>query len=159
MTDSAKPEGQATTKTPDQESIRALPVVGHLTALLGLSQYEDGHGHTLSGNALHCAGEAAPRQLTKHDADQLRGKVGEAAVTASFASSVGIDPGEFELKMTEDTLKNDPKFSEMLERGRARVVADMAGKIAGDILSGQYDLGTLESPLHTACKTGKDRER
>src|SRR5688572_20419380 len=109
MTDSAKPEGQATTKTPDQESIRTLPVVGHLTAPLGLSQYEDGHGHTLSANTLHCAGEVAPRQLTKHDADQLHTQVAAAALAASMASSFGIDPGALERELTEGTLENDPR--------------------------------------------------
>jgi hypothetical protein len=94
MTDPTKPEGRATTAPAQRESIRALPVIGHLTALAGVSQYEDNHGHTLSGNTLHCAGEVAPRTLTDSDATHLHQQVEGAATVASIAASLGIDPRE-----------------------------------------------------------------
>jgi hypothetical protein len=158
MADPQKPEEQTLTKSPHRESIRALPVIGQFTALAGLSQYEDNHGHTLSANTLHCAEEAAPRALTDYDATQLHQKVKEATTMASVAASLGIDPREA-VEMTEETAKNDPRITAKMETQGRRLLVDIVAKVAGDMVSGQHDLGTLESPLHTACTTGKNRER
>ena len=77
---------------------------------------------------------------------------------ASVASSLGIDPCEAS-ELTEETAKNAPRISAKIETRGRRVLVDVVAKVAGDMVSGQHDLDTLESPLHTACKTGKNRER
>lgn len=151
MADRDTPGKQTLPTLPRREFLRTLPVIGHFTTPRGWGEYEDNHGNTLSGKTLHCADEAAPRTLAASDAEQLHTQAMHAAVGASVASSLGLDPGEA-VTMTSETMHNDPRLARLeATRSKRRLAIDMAAKVVGDMVSGQYDLGTLESPLHAAC--------
>ena len=60
---------------PDQ--LEAVPIIGPHAALIGLAQWRDNHGNSLSGDNLECSSEPVPVDLSFREAVGLHGEVFE----------------------------------------------------------------------------------
>lgn len=73
-----------------EDFLETTPVIGQAAATVGLDQWRDNYGNTLSADNLHCADEQNPRDLTFGEAANLYASIA-AARTSAVENSSGAD--------------------------------------------------------------------